>query len=240
MAKQRYISHELTHFVGRRLKGEPKCQERQYDLLIKILRQGELGKIHSGPGWAIVMAGKGIGTELSSNKKVEAQQVCFCDIPIEDLGIHMQKYSQFGLAFRKQYLVTKGASPLFYVSQSSLVTKPHIYSIPPAMKPRITLEALYNRYGVDWDRFTIGRGADLSSLARQLDGLFFAKLKFFDPTKDEDHEENFYMEREWRVLGTVPFTLEDVARIILPLPFAKRFRKDVEQYWGQLTFSDDK
>jgi len=110
-----YVSHELTHFVGGGLKGTPECEERQYDLLIKILRQGELGKIH--PGGGILMAGKGVGTTLSSNKKVEAQQVCFCDIPIEDLGLHMRKYSQFGLAFTKKYLITKGASPLFYVSK---------------------------------------------------------------------------------------------------------------------------
>ena len=77
-------------------------------------------------------------------------------------------------------------------------------------------------------------------MARQVDWLFLAKLKFFDPTKDEDHEENFYMEREWRVLGTVAFSLEEVARIILPPSFAKRFRTDVPEYWGQLTFPDEK
>jgi len=243
MSKQRYVSQELTHFVGRDLRGTAECQENQYRLLTRILRQGELGKIHTGPGWTVLMSGKGVGTPISSNKKVEVQQVCFCDIPIEDLDLHMRKYSQFGLAFTKKYLVTRGATPVFYVSENSLITEPTFYSIPATAKLPITLKEVFDSFGTDWEQFGIReqgagrRHPDLFSLETKLDWLFFAQLKFFDPTKDEDHDENFYMEREWRVLGTVAFTLEDVARVILPPSFAKRFRADVTEYWGQVTFS---
>ncbi|MGA3190286.1 MAG: abortive infection system antitoxin AbiGi family protein [Bryobacteraceae bacterium] len=209
MTNQRYVSHELTHFVGGGLKGESQFQDRQYDLLIKILRQGELGKVHPGANWTILM--RTGGGNLSSNKRAEAQQVCFCDIPVGDLGLHMKKYSRFGVAFTKRYLVAT-----------------------------ITLEDLYNRFDAHWKKFSSSRhDKDLLSLEQQVIWLFFAKLKFFDPSKDEDHNENYYMEREWRVLGTVPFSLEDVVRIILPSSFAKRFRVDVPEYWGQLTFSDE-
>jgi hypothetical protein len=53
MAAQRYVSPELTHFVGQYLKdlypSPAEFQEQQYCLLIKILREGQLGKIFTGP-----------------------------------------------------------------------------------------------------------------------------------------------------------------------------------------------
>ena len=60
----------------------------------------------------------------------------------------------------------------------------------------------------------------------------------FDSEKDDADEENYYMEREWRVVGPVRFALEDVCRVILPKPLAKRFRADVPGYMGQITFAD--
>ena len=43
------------------------------------------------------------------------------DIPVEDLGIHITKYSRFGLSFIKSFLINKGANPVFYVSRGSMV-----------------------------------------------------------------------------------------------------------------------
>lgn len=60
----------------------------------------------------------------------------------------------------------------------------------------------------------------------------------FDSAKDETHKENYYMEREWRVIGDVRFTLDDVCRVILPPRYAKQFRRDVPDCFGQVTFSD--
>jgi ribosomal protein L24E len=48
--------------------------------------------------------------------------VCFCDIPIGDLGIHIKKYGQFGLAFKKSFLIERGANPVLYVERNSAVT----------------------------------------------------------------------------------------------------------------------
>src|SRR5262249_10646482 len=46
---------------------------------------------------------------------------CFCDIPLSDLGLHMQKYSRFGISFRKSVLLKKGANPVFYMANDSIV-----------------------------------------------------------------------------------------------------------------------
>jgi hypothetical protein len=47
------------------------------------------------------------------------------------------------------------------------------------------------------------------------------------------------MEREWRVIGDVKFALEDVHRVFMPERYAERFREDLPNYIGQLTFSDN-
>jgi hypothetical protein len=45
--------------------------------------------------------------------------VCFCDIPVADLSLHIGKYSAFGIAFTKRFLVKRGASPVFYIAKDS-------------------------------------------------------------------------------------------------------------------------
>lgn len=58
----------------------------------------------------------------------------------------------------------------------------------------------------------------------------FGYMKFFDPTLADAHPDNFYMEREWRVLGEVRFGLPDVARILLPPEYVDRFKNDLPEY----------
>jgi hypothetical protein len=70
-----------------------------------------------------------------------------------------------------------------------------------------------------------------------LDNYVFSHIKYFDDTTADDDPTNVYMEREWRVVGHVNFGLSDVRRIFLPEEFAERFRADLPEYAGQLTFS---
>jgi hypothetical protein len=66
----------------------------------------------------------------------------------------------------------------------------------------------------------------------------FAFCVPFDSTLDDAHTEQHYMEREWRVLGSVDFALSDVRRVILPEEYSERFRQKFPDYAGQVTFSD--
>jgi hypothetical protein len=66
----------------------------------------------------------------------------------------------------------------------------------------------------------------------------FSFLKFFDGSAIDEDPENYYMEREWRMLGSLNFRLRNVHRIILPESFAKQFREDIPEYFGQITFVD--
>lgn len=109
MPEQRYISNELTHFVGRGLE-----EEAQYFLLLKILNSGWLTHPPHTPN---ISGGLSVEThgKISSNNMYNPQSVCFCDIPVSDLAIHMQKYSRFGLSFGKDFIVSKGGAPIFYI-----------------------------------------------------------------------------------------------------------------------------
>lgn len=62
----------------------------------------------------------------------------------------------------------------------------------------------------------------------------FGYMKFFDPALPEDHPDNFYMEREWRVLGQVSFGLSDIARVFLPPEYVRSFRQALPEYAGAI------
>lgn len=115
MADQRYVSNELTHFVGRGL--EPG---NQYRVLREILISGRL-RTRSSQGKDVDSHGVHINKEgrLSEDEMYAADVVCFCDIPLQDLPIHMRKYSYFGVAFLRSFMVKKGASPVFYQAKTA-------------------------------------------------------------------------------------------------------------------------
>ncbi len=114
---QRYVSSELSHFVG---KGQ--AEEVQYDTLVnKILKTGWL----TYPPHDLTRP-RSLSLDFSSlisdDKALKYEVVCFCDIPDSDLAIHVNKYSKFGLAFKKEFLIDKGACPVFYVANESPVS----------------------------------------------------------------------------------------------------------------------
>lgn len=228
MSMQRYVSDELTHFVGRN-----QTQQEQYDLLVKILTTGwlraggdeALGEEHYRLAFQW-------GRKLSDSELFQPSMVCFCDIPLADLGMHVQKYSRFGLAFSKKFLIAKGAAPVFYIPRGG----------PLFQKSR---GDLLDRVGEEVSSSMTARTIEETqqkakerdtALQRFLDHIVFSYLKPFDESKAEDHLENFYMEREWRTLTSVRFTLSDVRRVIIPESYGSRFRQNVPSYCGQVTF----
>jgi hypothetical protein len=98
-SKQRYVSAELAHFVGRGL-----AEAEQYKLLVKIIKEGS---ITHHPHSLNISGNLSVntGAKFSANDMYCPQSICFCDIPLADLGIHITKYSRFGLSFSKDFLV---------------------------------------------------------------------------------------------------------------------------------------
>lgn len=240
MTDQRYVSAELTHFVGRGMS-----EEEQYELFIQILKSGWLKcdpRNHYGMD---AEEGEGAsGYLLNMDHSLETGDVyqpayqplvvCFCDIPLEDLGIHMRKYSRFGLSFRKSFLVSKGANPVFYVSRNSKVFGNR--NRETSFREGLTLyRRLFASLGEpDLKDTVLADKVQLNSFL----GLFvFGFIKFFDEALPKSHSDNFYMEREWRVVGNVNFELQNVHRIILPKSYIDRFYEDLPDYRGQIHYA---
>ena len=113
MLLQRYVSADLTHFVG----GSVKTDRKRYLLSRKI---PEAGLLKASPKKVGLNSDfhqlrKDSELPLSRNEACVGSVVCFCDIPLADLQLHMLKYGGFGLAFSKIFLAEHGASPVIYV-----------------------------------------------------------------------------------------------------------------------------
>lgn len=102
--------------------------------------------------------------------------------------------------------------------------------------PRHALSKIPRNTTEDLTKAAIHYDSRLRQLERFFDFQVFSHLKFFDHLYPEDHPDNYYYEREWRVVGNVEFSLEDVKRVLIRQKYAKRFREDCPQYYGQLTF----
>ena len=262
MHSQRYTSKELTHFVARACRKEDGTfdQERQYACLLTILREGRL--LHrldapDGPARVNFLS----NGSFAGRTMIQVDAVYFCDIPVPDFAIHMEKYGSFGLSFLKSLLVTRGANPAFYIAADSIVSPDggaaalaFLVSRPPEPLTRSALmERLIQEYMVGdhrLSRMAFGERRDsgltaegialatTSALGGMIRSHFLSFCVPFDSGKTDADLENYYMEREWRVLGAVRFDLDDVFRVILPKAYAKRFRADLPKYSGQVTFAD--
>jgi hypothetical protein len=204
-----------------------------------------------GPGFTMLSDGQ---KRLSTNEAIKCTMLCFCDIPPGQLKIHMQKYKSFGIAFPKQFLLRQGATPVHYVPRNA---RNRAIGIGPQnvadrfdelraelQRVRVDLEEYVTR--IDgaptflWKRSPpstpdghrlLGR---FSALESEFEELVFARIKFFTEGLPEDHPENYYMEREWRLHDGLAFRLGDIARIILPRDYREQFQVDVPDYTGEV------
>lgn len=248
MRSQRYVSDELTHFVGRTLREEvgddEEREERRYELLSKVLRTGELLAI--GPWLGDPEKRPKVSRSVSWDPTQDltgmftASVVCFCDIPVDDVRIHMDKYSEFGLAFSREFLLQNGANPVLYLANDAVIDDTGQAN-----------EDLFNeevRHAVEFLQalvFTEQEGTEvpkrLSDEAMRLHTFLmvhlFPLIKPFRGDLEDEHPNNFYMEREWRLHGDLDFELDDVRRVYVPERFARRLREDLPEYFGQVTFA---
>jgi len=221
-SNKKYVSEELTHFVGRK----ELTDDDRFELLCEILGLGKLGK---GQG----NIGIHFPHKLTSNELLVPQMVCFCDIPLDSMGIHTDKYSKFGLAFTKVFMRQNGCNPVYYVSMHSPCTD-HRYRQGDHRR-RTTWGVFFDEAFKDWVQtvpHTDGRidAAKLSRIQNLTLWYVFGHVKFFDSTLKEDDPKNYYMEREWRLIGLSTFKLDDVAGVILPRGYVERFKAKFSAY----------
>jgi hypothetical protein len=240
MPTQRYVSPELTHFVGKGLS-----EDQQYSLLVNVILKGGWlmhPPIEGRPPKEGLSGGPLVGgshtPDIDDTEAAYSDVICFCDIPVTDLDIHMNKYSRFGLSFLKPFLVSKGANPVLYVAKTSPALS---YRLPESTRdepwPRRRVFERNIELLEEYRRKM--RGTFPINLEFFLDILVVSFIKYFDDSTSDEDEANVYMEREWRVWGDVNFALADVHRVFIPERYAERFRADLPNYTRQLTFSDN-
>ena len=272
-------------------------------MLIKILKSGWL--THAPHDIANAYKGMSLTYDgnFSENSAFITRMVCFCDIPVEDFEIHMKKYSRFGLAFSKRFMIGKGANPVFYIANNSQLhlsspltehfgDPPMYISKELPSKRDVTRAKFFDEVVIEFTQYLTAieillqegkfdlevrliaaleeyiEGLPLTNEAEKNEERAFSAalgilktrahlptrqrlfeimefiylnclcfMKMFDDTKTEDDPDNFYMEREWRVMGNIAFEVHDLSRIILPEQYAKRLRADLPDYYGQISFS---
>jgi hypothetical protein len=137
----------------------------------------------------------------------------------------------FGIAFEKEVMLTKGASPVMHVAMDSTEAAFDIEDSEIRRSTRLRADRFdeAGRDFVDFFRwvFEVVRerpwsGEDFNR-ARKLQSFlvfeFFGYVKPFYARTSDDEPTNYYMERQWRVIGHVPFDLDEVSRILVPPGF---------------------
>jgi hypothetical protein len=250
-----YVSPWLTHFVGRRLKtpDQLKTYDAQCRLLIDILSGRRLGQWKRQGNFVIDPAAMNVGSgSICKDEFILHNPVCFCDIPQNELKRHIAHYSPFGLAFTKAFLLQQGANPVFYVAKGSVTNPPSVYDFDS--DPQVAVEMLSMAqqtpyvavkrceffdelvsnlrrvFPPPWPPGTPGDAVDpyrdiQRRVAMDLFRHVFAFTKLFDESLPQDHPDNFYMEREWRVAGFVRFELSDIQLVYVPPGYAQRIRE---------------
>jgi hypothetical protein len=195
MSTQRYVSDELTHFVGGKLPSD----EERYALLVKILSSGWLiapgTEDKDGPREGTVWHTYAWHRKVSDPEGLfSSSAVCFCDIPVADFGLHVKKYGGFGLAFSKTYLIEKGAAPVFYVPRGvRLFEKTRAEALDELAEEIRRIHPSIQK----GEEFTF-KHPEPSKLEKFLEDILLPYVKPFDEGKADDDPDNYYMEREWR------------------------------------------
>jgi len=159
----------------------------------------------------------------------------------------MHKYGQFGIAFSKSFLAELGASPVIYVPRYG---RPALLPYEGYSRRRVASQAVaFDHFGRSstksrkaWltskaePRFK-RTAEDLRRIMEFLELHVVSNLKFFDHRLSDLDEDNYYMEREWRVSRNVKFSLRDVQRIIIPSEYSRRLRNDLPRFDGEMVFS---
>lgn len=242
-----YVSEELFHFVGFRA---PSNHEANYEILTRILKSRLLRHSSYRPDDSGIRMSINWHADVAAGELVVPEVICFCDIPPESLQIHYGKYGHVGLGFPRSKLAQRGARPVIYYPM-----RPQDYrSGWGSVHGVLTVEdwkAAYDGFhehviapsGGGTRMRTLGRKpVDAEEAIHAVNDMvtkdFLAFLKAFDCDLPDDEPRNYYMEREWRMLGHYSFVLNDVSSIFVPSALVSGFAKDFPDLLGVIRISD--
>lgn len=154
---------------------------------------------------------------------VKGNITCYCEIPLDSCGRHCKKYGKFGVGLAVAYMALVGARPVYYMPYTN---SSHLSAHGEGLITRIDA-SLKDFFSVAENEST---GSVLELLERVITKDFAAFVKPYNCELSLDDPDNFYTEREWRLLGSVEVTPKVVKRIVVAAGYANRLRQDLPQF----------
>lgn len=210
---QRFSAKVLWHFTGYN-----KTEENSFNTLTTIAREGLL-KI-SEKSHPIRMPSDENRNGFSSS--------CVCDIPFKDLRLHILRYGCFGISFDKEKAIRVGHfNPVFYINKDHVFLRRADKILPELEQLALTNPALAKLLQ-EYLRMigTYVKRCDLTSIIH------------LDPKIDEEQNNNFYYEREWRSAYDWNFKREHIVSVIMPQNYISLFRERIKGSAGEAIFKD--
>lgn len=196
---QRFSVKALWHFTGYN-----KSPEQAFICLVSIVRNRLLSISERN---AVIKMPKG-------QDRYGHRYSCLCDIPFKDLRLHISRYNGFGIAFHKEDAIKEGQfNPVLYMHKDHIFFKyadellPQVESLASKDQDlRKMLDQYLKMIG------TYVKKCDLTSPI------------YFDTKIDEEQNNNFYYEREWRSAYDWNFKDNAVATIMMPRDYIPKFK----------------
>lgn len=235
-----YTSDELFHFVGH---SSPLDDDSNYQTLSNVLRE----RCISHPPHDL--SGIEIKYTVDWRQRLETETLiipdvtCFADIPIDALSIHTSKYGKFGLGLTKSLLIRYGTRPVMYFPTRhddclGATGTSMLREIESVIRGFNEFYVEPQESAEEWTRIMgeIPRSPDdvVSALESILLREFLAFIKPYNSELTDGDPNNYYMEREWRKLGNMPFKLEQVTSVAVARNYQVRMESDFPQLKGRI------
>lgn len=231
----RYTSEYLYHFTGFE---HPEDVCANYDKLSKIIRSGQVRYWGYDPKSTGIDYSIDWSVDVANGELILRSVTCYADIPPEALGRHMKYYGRVGIGFRRSLLIRKGARPVIYLP----VKRKDPWDGFGPNRGKLALQSWLSAWDAFYEfvAFPAGqrrneiyvhdRPRDADEAILRMETLmakdFLPFLKAFNPDLPDDHIDNFYMEKEWRLIGKLSFFTDDIAEIIIPKMLKRKFIAD--------------
>jgi hypothetical protein len=125
----------------------------------------------------------GLFSGLNIKEEQAIPMVCFCDLPLSQVGEHIGFYGNYGIGLCKEWGISKGINPVMYLQPKSYLAN-HITDM---------LRSIIDKK----DAETGLRIFEMMSFVKSYQGRLFRQGGYSD-------EKTFYNEREWRYVPAIP------------------------------------
>jgi len=239
--KAAYTSNELFHLVGRR---HPHDDQANYELLSKILTSGCVSHSPHENNWGNVSHTIDWNKSLVNGELLVPTVTCYADIPFGSLNIHVRKYGKFGLSFPREFLIQYGARPVMYVPLSY-----DDWNSGGGATLLNDLEVVYKGFydlvlskaspiGDTFSRKQRKKPGNEVEAIKAMGSIFakefLAFIKPFISHLEQNHPDNFYLEREWRKYANLKFTPDDVSKIVVAKGYLSRLKQEYPHYRSKI------